>query len=131
MTEDVDALAVLDVPAPCDWITSNRRLHHLAVARRVKAWRTTAAFAARARKIPAAPTPVRIVATVHRAHNRGGRWDPANWAPTAKAIIDGLVDAGVLEDDSFRHVIGPDMRAGEPNPRAGVTITIYPAAGVP
>jgi hypothetical protein len=30
--------------------------------------------------------------------------------PTAKACVDGLVDAGVLEDDNFSRVRGPDMR---------------------
>lgn len=38
---------------------------------------------------------------------RAGRADPANSAPTVKALIDGLVDAGVWPDDDSTHVIGP------------------------
>lgn len=44
------------------------------------------------------------------------RRDPANWSPSAKAAVDGLVDAGVLPDDSARYLDGPDMRLGEPEP---------------
>lgn len=42
------------------------------------------------------------------ADNR--RRDPGNWYPTAKAIVDGLVDAGILIDDDHTKVVGPDMR---------------------
>ncbi|KAB7850186.1 hypothetical protein [Streptomyces mobaraensis] len=41
-----------------------------------------------------------------------GRRDPANWYPSFKAAIDGLVDAGVLEDDDHTRLLGPDMRLG-------------------
>ena len=30
--------------------------------------------------------------------------------PTAKAVVDGLVDAGVLPDDDAKHLLGPDLR---------------------
>src|SRR5262245_56987221 len=36
--------------------------------------------------------------------------DPANWYPSFKAAIDGLVDAGVVPDDNPTHLVGPDMR---------------------
>lgn len=42
-----------------------------------------------------------------------GRRDPANWYPTFKAAVDGLVDAGLFEDDDHEHVLGPDMRLGD------------------
>lgn len=41
-----------------------------------------------------------------------GRFDPPNWYGSFKAAIDGLVDAGVLEDDDHTRVVGPDMRPG-------------------
>ncbi|MER8158120.1 hypothetical protein AB0L49_02475 [Streptomyces antimycoticus] len=41
-----------------------------------------------------------------------GRRDPANWYPSFKAAVDGLVDAGLLEDDDHTRVLGPDMRLG-------------------
>ena len=43
--------------------------------------------------------------------------DPANAYPAVKALIDGLVDAGVLPDDDAAHLDGPDMRLGDPDPR--------------
>lgn len=33
-----------------------------------------------------------------------GHYDPSNWAPTAKLLLDGLVDVGVLPGDDFRRV---------------------------
>ncbi|MGW2379275.1 hypothetical protein [Streptomyces sp. NPDC001658] len=41
-----------------------------------------------------------------------GRRDPANWYPSFKAAVDGLVDAGLFEDDDHTRVLGPDMRLG-------------------
>ena len=38
---------------------------------------------------------------------RNGTADPSNAAPTVKALIDGLTDAGLWEDDDSTHVIGP------------------------
>jgi len=35
--------------------------------------------------------------------------DIANWYPTAKAALDGVVDAGFLDDDDTAHVDGPHL----------------------
>jgi hypothetical protein len=35
--------------------------------------------------------------------------DVANWYPTVKAALDGIVDAGFLDDDDTTHVDGPHM----------------------
>jgi hypothetical protein len=67
--------------------------------------------------------PVRIVAWITK--ERGGRWDPNNLWPTVKALVDGLVDSGLLEDDDHKHVVGPDMRYGGKG-HAGVRILIQP-----
>ncbi|MFC6883380.1 hypothetical protein [Actinomadura yumaensis] len=48
----------------------------------------------------------------YRPGPRQRRRDPANWAPSAKAAVDGLVAAGVLDDDDHTRVVGPDMRLG-------------------
>lgn len=49
---------------------------------------------------------------------RNGKADPANAAPTVKALIDGLVDAGVWPDDDSTWVLGPtylrDGSSGQP-----------------
>ena len=114
----------LTIPAPCDWINSNHRLHWAEKARRTSAWRA-AAYAAAAqvpRRQRAFTTPVHIVCTVHKT--RGGRFDVANLSPTSKACIDGLVDAGVIPDDSNDWLIGPDMRAGDKVEQACVVVTV-------
>lgn len=38
------------------------------------------------------------------------RRDPSNWAPTAKALVDGLTDGGIWPDDNNDWVEGPDCR---------------------
>ena len=111
---------VIEVPAPCDWINSNHRTHRMVEARRVQAWRTAAKEAATG--APAFTGPVHITATCHKT--RAGRWDAGNLYPTAKALVDGVVDAGVLVDDSNEYVIGPDMRAGEKRDTACVVLRI-------
>ena len=51
-----------------------------------------------------------ILGVLHPRTN--GRCDPANWYPSFKAAVDGLVDAGLFEDDDHTRVLGPDMRLG-------------------
>jgi hypothetical protein len=51
-----------------------------------------------------------ILGVLHPSTN--GRRDPANWYPSFKAAVDGLVDAGLFEDDDHTRVLGPDMRLG-------------------
>jgi len=47
---------------------------------------------------------------------RGGKPDPGDWAPSAKAYVDGLVDAGLLPDDNSAHPSGPYPEIGPPVP---------------
>ena len=106
------------------WLNANdrthwRRRHHL-----TRIWRTKTYTHARNAGIPRLDR-AHITATVHRA--RGGRFDPSNWADTAKAAVDGLVDAGVFDDDDHTRVTGPDMRAGDPRPEPCLVLTITPA----
>ena len=116
----------VQIPAPCDWITLNGgHGNRYAKARQTKTWRQAAAWHARTAHLPVMPGLVRIVATIHRDHNRG-QWDATNWLPTAKAAVDGLRDAGVLLEDSNKWVVGPDMRAGDPWADAVLTLTITP-----
>lgn len=114
---------VLAILAPDQWINSNDRMHHMAKARLVKAWRNSAAWAARDAGLKPITRHVHITASIHKLHGR--QYDASNWAPTGKAAIDGLRDAGVLFDDSNKYVTGPDMRAGErATGRAYLALTI-------
>lgn len=99
----------LFVPKADEWINSNQRLHRMVKANRVKAWRGAAAEAVPP-GWPVFDQPVRIVAEVWK--NRRGRYDPNNLNTTTKACVDGFVDAGLLKDDDWLHVIGPDHRHG-------------------
>lgn len=106
---------------PYGLLTSNAR-PHWSVAREVaRYWRHVAAVTAREAGIPRVDRG-RVVVTFHKATNR--RFDPGNLAPVSKAILDGIVDAGVFEDDSHEYVVGPDHRAGEKTTTPHVVITI-------
>lgn len=107
-TRPATALLQLWVPKADEWINSNMRLHRMVKANRVKAWRA-AAFEA----VPdgwSFDHPVRIVASIWKS--RAGRYDPNNLATTTKACVDGFVESGLLKDDDWNHVEGPDHRHG-------------------
>jgi len=97
---------IIDVPSS-EWLSANGRTHWAEKARRTRALRTRAAFTARNQHIQ----PVHVAhVTAHIQYPTTGRADPGNASTTVKALIDGLTDAGVWEDDDHLHVIGPDYR---------------------
>jgi hypothetical protein len=53
------------------------------------------------------------------------RREVANLQPTSKAIIDGLVDAGVVPDDNDNHIVGPDNRREPVNGPHKVIVRIF------
>jgi crossover junction endodeoxyribonuclease RusA len=87
-------------------------------------WRLNAAWAARMAGIPRQGERVRVVAELRFTSKR--RRDVANWYPTVKACIDGLVDAHVLVDDSDTYVQGPDMRVGPSDSNGCVVLHLMP-----
>ncbi|MET9517010.1 hypothetical protein [Streptomyces sp. NPDC002994] len=110
----------LTLPRGLVLLNANQRPHH-AVRARVTANIRAAAMATcsedptmRAALAEAGEQPLLahayILGVIHPPSRR--RADPANWYPSFKAAVDGLVDAGVLEDDDHTHVVGPDMRIG-------------------
>lgn len=103
------------VPAPAAWINSNTRIHRMQAAKLAAAWRSVAAEMV-PDVSPFAYT-VRIIAHIWKP--RRGRYDPNNLNPTTKACVDGFVDAGILVDDDWNHVHGPDHRHGGIGP-AGI-----------
>jgi crossover junction endodeoxyribonuclease RusA len=106
----------LTVPATMPWLTANQRLGWWARARLTARWRQEAAWLARSAKLPALESAYVVVELRFPVLRRR---DPGNWSPTAKAIVDGLVDAGVFVDDDAGRVVGPDMRLG---PRSSVPV---------
>ncbi|MEV7512039.1 hypothetical protein AB0O57_29195 [Streptomyces sp. NPDC091201] len=93
-------------------LTSNQRLHHMAVHRIRKRLRADAAAVARAQLVPGLDRAAVFYALHPRPINR--KRDPGNWAPSAKAYVDGFVDAGVLPDDDHVHLLGPNPVMGPP-----------------
>lgn len=111
----------ITIPAPCAWLNSNDRRHRMAEAKLVKEWRESAYSAA----VGIEPFTEQVHITAHIWKPRAGRYDAGNLYPTAKACVDGLVDRGILADDSNRFVVGPDMRHGGKGP-AALVLTILP-----
>lgn len=112
IVEEGPADFVVELPNLAGWLNVNDnhggKLYH-GRRHKVLAWREAAAEAARAAGLPRLER-ARVIGQVCFLDRR--RRDPGNWYPTAKAAVDGLVDAGLLDDDSTRYLIGPDMRPG-------------------
>lgn len=93
----------IDVPTLNDKppLNANQRLHWAEKARRVALVRDAVGFRAKG-VIPPRRTPVAVHLRWHVTDRR--RRDPSNLMPTQKAALDGLVQAGVLVDDSPQYV---------------------------
>ncbi|MFJ4286431.1 hypothetical protein ACIPY0_12370 [Paenarthrobacter nicotinovorans] len=103
------------------WLNSNDR-DHWRVTHPIKAdWRRLAAEAAEAAGLPKGLSHVTITGHVVKA--RAGDYDAQNFYPTAKAIVDGLIDYGLCTDDSNRFVEGPFLfEGGKGDPSMVLTI---------
>ena len=98
---------IIEVPN-VEWLSANDRVQHWAYrAYRTKELRTRGYWAAKQAHLGSHQV-VHVAAWIQ--YPRGGRADPANAAPTVKALVDGLVDAGMLPDDDSTHLVGPDYR---------------------
>lgn len=99
------------IPAPTKWMNANQRHGHWSErSGPTKLWRDAAKVLAHQARIPALDR-VTITATVHRPDRRRNA-DAHNRYPTVKAVVDGLVDAGVLPDDCDRHLVSLTIQAG-------------------
>lgn len=113
-------------PAGTKLLNANQRLHWARERPIKKNLRDTACWLARAEKIPAMRR-ARMVGVFEPPDNR--RRDPANWAPSWKAIVDGVVDAGVLPDDNSNYLDGPYAELGEVHPKGRLVLYIYDLSG--
>ncbi|MDQ0602028.1 hypothetical protein QF037_006373 [Streptomyces canus] len=95
------------LPPRLTLLNANQRLHHHKRAEITRVLRRAAWAASRA--VPRLER-VHIIGVLHPEDRQ--RRDPANWYPSFKACVDGLVDQGVLDDDDHTRVVGPDMRMG-------------------
>ena len=111
----------VELPAGMPLVNANKRMHRMRQADLTKAIRAAACVLARKADVPAMKR-ARIVCQYRPPDRR--RRDVHNLYPSAKAAVDGLVDAGVLPDDSDRYLIGPDMRVGEVVPMGQLILHI-------
>jgi hypothetical protein len=123
---------VITLPAGLKLLNANQRLHY-----KRKGEYTAKLRAAAMEAVSECPALMDALAAAkpgalfQRAHILGvlhpptdGRRDPANWYPSFKAAVDGLVDAGVLEDDDHTRLLGPDMRLGEKRKRGQIVLVV-------
>jgi len=105
------AQLALDVPRP--WLlNANVKLHWRRRGERA-AWLRAAARAHASQLRMRAPLEGKVRCEVLIAWPDRRRRDVHNVMPTVKPCIDGIVDAGVLQDDSDRHLLGPDLRVAD------------------
>lgn len=102
----------------------NDRSHWRVRSRITAQLRADAANLARAARIPHLNRAT-ITVVVH-PHDRRRR-DPSNWAPTAKACIDGVVDAGVLQDDDSSRLLAVTYVLGAPVRRGQFSLIVHSA----
>lgn len=109
-------------PAKRPWMSSNDRDHWMRRKTLSAYYRQAARDSAVAQRIPPLGC-AWIVGWLAFGSRR--RRDDHNYMPTVKACVDGVVDAGVLADDSYRYLVGPDLRRDEKRP-VGITLLILP-----
>lgn len=94
-------------------LTSNQRPHWAARAKVTKEWRAIGhkrALEARIPRLGRARIDVQWLPPTRARH------DPANAHPMIKALVDGIVSAGVLADDDSAHLDGPHVTLGPLTP---------------
>ena len=106
MTGDVR----IDLPWGAPPLSANQRMH----------WRTRAALTRELRDTARLltrrlPRTDRLVVTLHYLPRNRRRRDALNVYPTVKALVDGIVDAGVVPDDDTEHVSTPEPVIHEPD----------------
>ena len=119
------ATVTLTFTIPHDkWLSSNQRLHWASKAKRV-AWLRHIVSSPFIASRMSAPYGGLVRITAHIGYASNTRADPNNAAPTTKALIDGLVEAGMFIDDSHEWVLGPDHRRDtEKAPRGFHTVRL-------
>ena len=96
----------LEIPNSA-WLTSNQRLHWAAKAKRTAHIRQLSAL--QARLVGISPM-MQVHVAAFIGYPTSAKADPPNAAPSVKAAIDGLTDAGVWPDDDSEHVVAVEFR---------------------
>lgn len=111
-------------PQPGDLLSMNDRSHWAKKAREARLWRETAGWAALTGRFGQIG-PCRVVVTLPVVDRR--RRDPHNYAPTVKAVVDGLVDAKLWPDDTPEWVsVSEPVLEVRKKPHNFVDVTLFP-----
>ncbi len=114
----------IDFPTGMPLLNQNDRHHWAKKNALVQEIKTISTVLARTQGIPPMDR-VEITSTYHPRDRR--RRDCDNLSPTVKAIIDGLVAAGILPDDDHHHVTAITYRIHPiPTPTPHLTLVIRP-----
>ena len=102
---------------PADWwLSANDRMHWAPKGERTRWLRRLGKSVAITSETPTFEA-THVAAFI--GYLRNGKADPANAAPTVKALIDGMTDAGVWPDDDSTHVLGPTYLRDPKSPTPG------------
>lgn len=107
--------------APIVSLNAERSAHWRARHQLTATWRQAFKVYALTAHHPQFTAPVLITCQPYQARNK--LQDPGNCLPSLKAAVDGIVDAGVLIDDSPAYVAGLMILAPQRGPD-GLTVTI-------
>lgn len=113
------------IPRVAAWLTTNSRDHWAVTNKRTQAWRKAAWAMTKSARLTPLAGPVRITATIHKATRH--RYDLDGHAPTVKACIDGIRQAGLIPEDDTTVIPQLTIRAGGPRTRAGILLRIEAA----
>lgn len=120
---ELDVPMVIELKTGVRPLTHNDRLHWRAKADRVREIRLAAGFTAKAMRIPKAEH-----ITVQLNYRPAARsvTDAPNLTATSKPAIDGLVDAGVVPNDTDEFVteVMPVIRKGPGKRRLWMTVEV-------
>lgn len=100
----------ISISVPNDeWVTANGRYHWAVKAKMTRALRARAKFLAKRDRLR---VQVPTLLTVRVGYPTKARADMENAHPTVKALIDGLVDADALPDDSSQYIVATTWARG-------------------
>lgn len=119
------AIIRLHFAPPAEMLNLNDRMHWRPKAALVAAWRRAAMVHARNGGAAGLRLGRKSLITISLpVRSPGARRDPHNWVATCKPIVDGLVDAGTLVDDSSKYVELAEPRFHSATEDAHVVIVI-------
>lgn len=108
-------------------VNETNRMHHMAWYKRRDSTKKAWAVVTHDNAVPHLERAVFVVTPLHK--DRRVAQDTAACAPEAKAAVDGIVAAGVLDDDDGTHVLAISFLPPEVVGTNGLRITIYEILG--